>query len=255
MAQFESIVATALLDGIEISISEMIASLGIEDLGRLQGAAEVLKRITPFELILDPDVSIGDLGTPRVMKSARTPDKSQLEDRVLELGGRGESNTVEFKSSLIADMKRYASTGDLRPLENLEGECLKSVCAFMNSAGGTLLMGVDDTGRPCDGITHDLTLKNWSQDQWLLHWNNLIRSRFEDGMNVLPFVRSEMITLNSTPVCVVNALGRQAPTYLRRQKNAPLEFFVRLGPQSESLSLPAFYEYIRESPGRRRRPD
>lgn len=252
MAQFESLVATALMDGLETTLRELIEALGVTDLGQLQGTLEVLKRIEPFGLVLDPGVDVGDLTTARVMRTSRKPDALLLSERVAELAQRGESNTLEFKSSLIADMKRLAATSELHPLDALEGECLKSVCALLNSTGGTLLIGVDDSGASCNGIECDLKVKNWSEDQWMLHWNGLIKGRFDDGVTVLPFVQSEFATMDSHRVCVVTVLQRQRPAFVRRSKTADLEFFVRLGPQSESLALPAFYEYIRERLERQR---
>lgn len=247
MAQFESLVAAALLEGVEVTISELIETLGLKDQGSLQGTLEVIKRIEPFGLVLDPDAKVGELSTSRVLKSGKKPDDVILRDRCIEVMARGESNTVEFKSSLIADMKRLIATDQLHVLDALEGECLKTVCAFLNSGGGTLLIGVGDGGIPCGGISRDLELKGWDTDAWLLHWNALIKGRFEDGQSVLPFVRSALTEIEGERVCVVDVLRRERPAFVRRAKGADLEFFVRLGPQSESLSLPAFYEYISES--------
>lgn len=247
MGRFESLVASALLEGVEVTINELIEILGLKDQGALQGALEVLERIEQFGLVLDPQASIGELTTARVLKSGRKPDEAVLRDRCIGVMSRGESNTVEFKSSLIADMKRLTATGQLHALEALEGECLKTVCALLNSGGGTLLIGVDDEGIPCGGLTKDLEFKSWDTDAWLLHWNALIKGRFDDGLSVLPFVRSAITEIEGERICVVDVLRRERPAFVRRMKGADLEFFVRLGPQSESLSLPAFYEYISES--------
>ena len=53
----------------------------------------------------------------------------------------GESQTLEFKSSARWNV-RAAS-----PDKKLEHAITKTVCAFLNAEGGTLLIGVDDNGQ------------------------------------------------------------------------------------------------------------
>ena len=53
-----------------------------------------------------------------------------------------ESQKLEYKSSMRWNMKKNEKDS------NLEGEIAKELCAFMNSGGGDLLIGVDDSGNP-----------------------------------------------------------------------------------------------------------
>ena len=57
-----------------------------------------------------------------------------LEDMIAE----GESDELEFKSTLRWDLKEGTVS------KKLEEVVLKTVAAFANSQGGTLLIGVDD---------------------------------------------------------------------------------------------------------------
>ncbi len=59
---------------------------------------------------------------------------------IAEVAQMGESDRLEFKSSA-----RWNLRTDKRD-EAMEEVVAKTVAAFMNSAGGTLLLGVDDTG-------------------------------------------------------------------------------------------------------------
>lgn len=60
---------------------------------------------------------------------------------IAEVAKRGESDSLEFKSSARWNMR--AGKRD----DAMETVIAKTVAAFMNSGGGTLLIGVDDDGR------------------------------------------------------------------------------------------------------------
>jgi Putative DNA-binding domain len=61
------------------------------------------------------------------------------------LAALGESGTLEYKSSLRSPTKGEA-TPELRA--TLEAVIVKEVAAFLNAQGGTLLIGLDDDGKP-----------------------------------------------------------------------------------------------------------
>ena len=65
---------------------------------------------------------------------------SSAEDGVIQLLRTGESETLEFKSSLRWDAKRSQLN------KKLEEVVLKTIGAFNNSRGGILVIGVDDGG-------------------------------------------------------------------------------------------------------------
>ena len=69
-----------------------------------------------------------------------------MEDLIAE----GESDELEFKSSLRWDYKQEAVN------KRLEDVVVKSIAAFGNGQGGTLLIGVNDVGTPL-GLEHDYT--------------------------------------------------------------------------------------------------
>ena len=66
--------------------------------------------------------------------------QAALEQDVAALIAGGESGSVEFKSSLRWDLKKGERN------RALEGVILKTLAGFMNSEGGTLLIGVADDG-------------------------------------------------------------------------------------------------------------
>lgn len=92
---------------------------------------------------------------------------SSLEISTRQLIAQGENSPVEFKSTL----RRNLVTGndDVK----IEGAVLKTIAAFLNTDGGTLLVGISDDrrimGLGADGFA--------SADKAMLHLTNLIRGR------------------------------------------------------------------------------
>jgi serine/threonine protein kinase len=101
----------------------------------------------------------------------------------------GESNNVEFKSSLRhplgplpAPLKAQIDAG-VKTLDQVRQEVqkelqtaiTKNVAAFLNTNGGTLLVGVDDAGAVL-GIEHDFKYVGAKKnaDGWLLYLNKVI---------------------------------------------------------------------------------
>ena len=80
-----------------------------------------------------------------------------------DLIDEGESDELEFKSTLRWDIKEGAVN------KKLEEVILKTVAAFANSQGGTLLIGVDDQGTIL-GLEQDyLSLEGGNRDKFELH--------------------------------------------------------------------------------------
>ena len=80
---------------------------------------------------------------------------------------QGESASVEFKSTLRLNLR--TNEFDTR----MEMEVLRAVAAFLNTRGGTVLVGVDDSGTPI-GIDGDGFS---SEDQMQNHLMSLVRDR------------------------------------------------------------------------------
>ncbi|MDN3720964.1 putative DNA binding domain-containing protein [Roseibium salinum] len=88
-----------------------------------------------------------------------------------ELMERGETERVEFKSSLRWDVREeHVNRG-------LEKVIAKTIAGFFNADGGHLLIGVDDDGRPL-GLDHDLaTLKSPDLDAFERTVNDIVSKK------------------------------------------------------------------------------
>ena len=142
---------------------------------------------------------------------------------------QGESDYVEFKSTLRYNLK--ANKNDV----NIELASLKTVAAFLNTSGGTLLIGVTDNGN-IEGLDKDNFAKD---DKLLLHFTNLLRDKI--GQQTLGFVHFEIVEVNSRKILRVDVSKSNTPVFVTHQNNE--YFYVRSGPSTLSLKLSEFNKY------------
>ena len=95
---------------------------------------------------------------------------------IVELIGHGENHTLEFKETLQYNI--HTSQADA----NILHSSLKTIAGFLNADGGTLLIGVSDTG-DIKGLARDLSVlgRNADNDKFELKIRNCIsgqNSRF-----------------------------------------------------------------------------
>jgi hypothetical protein len=152
---------------------------------------------------------------------------------ITELIRLGESTVLEFKSTLQWDIKQAQANQNLRML------VLKTVVAFMNSQGGTLVIGVDDDGSVV-GLDRDLSLTANSRDRFEQLMASLIFERI--GPVFAPFTTARFEEADGKLVYVVDVERTPEPAFLRTEKGR--EFFVRIGNTSRSLDHEETHRYI-----------
>ncbi len=143
----------------------------------------------------------------------------------------GESEAVEFKSTLRINMH----TGNKDP--KMELAVLKTMAGFLNSNGGTLIVGVADDGSPV-GIEED-GFPN--EDKMSLHLINIIKSRM--GIPALTNINVNFDDYEDTRVMVVKC--HKSPTSVFVQDGDIQRFYVRTGPATTELSASQTQEYIK----------
>lgn len=149
-----------------------------------------------------------------------------------------ESASLEFKQTLGWDRQLH------KPNRELVRACVKTVCAFLNGTGGTLLIGVADSGE-ATGLEDDLQsfAYNKTLDGFELRFRNALFAGLDPEASHLvtlsfPFVRGVQI-------CRVDVERSSHPVFLVG-KGIPAQFYVRKGNTSRSLDVKQAYEYIRE---------
>ena len=148
-----------------------------------------------------------------------------------ELIREGESEFVEFKSSLR--FNKYTRKKD----RAIEMASLKTIAAFLNAEGGTLLVGVSDDHKIL-GLKDD---QFQNEDKLLLHLNKLIKDRI--GTLLIPFIDASVEELSGKFVLRIDCQASTIPAYV---KNGSSElFFIRTGPSTTNLQVSKIYDYIR----------
>ncbi|MCE7914560.1 MAG: DUF262 domain-containing protein [Nitrosomonas sp. PRO4] len=159
-----------------------------------------------------------------------------------EMIAEGEGDELEFKSSLRWDFKEQS------PNKKLEEVILKTIAAFANGQGGTLLIGVDDDGKilGLEGDYHALGGAN--RDKFELHLRNLL-----NGNLGMAFVTSKIKVafplIGESEICQVDIQPSTKPLVISvKDKNGqPQEkFYVRSGNSSQELSLNEMQAYLSE---------
>jgi type I restriction enzyme R subunit len=154
-----------------------------------------------------------------------------------ELIKRGESKTLEFKSTLRWNLKE-----DKQDDAKITHAVLKTVAAFLNTEGGDLLIGVAD-GRTIVGIEKD---RLDSDDKFMLHLAQVVRNGLGDRAGTC--IDPKMQIVDGKTVCVVSCQRSPEPVFLKWKgiEAAPEgDFFVRSGPGTVKLPPDSAKEYVR----------
>ena len=149
-----------------------------------------------------------------------------------ELIKQGENDYVEFKSTLRLNLR----TGNKD--KAMEMAVLKTMAAFLNTKGGTLLIGVEDSGNIL-GIEVD---KFPNHDKYLLHLTNLIK-RSISTLHA-EYIHFEFIEISGKYILRVDCDAATRPAYVADGEND--YFFIRTGPSTTKLRLSRVHEYIEE---------
>jgi predicted HTH transcriptional regulator len=121
----------------------------------------------------------------------------------------------------------------------LRKQVLKTIGAFLNSSGGTLVIGVEDNGEIL-GLTNDLSFTHNSIDKFLNLLSTLITD--EIGAEFSPFIKTRIEPINGQQVCVVDVYQAPQPAYLKSEKGS--ELYIRLGPTSRLLDTEEAVKYV-----------
>ncbi len=152
--------------------------------------------------------------------------------RLQECIRQGEGPGVEFKSTVRTNLQ----TG--KRGKEIELAWLKAVSAFLNTEGGTLLLGVVDSGEIC-GIKAD---EFDSSDHCLLHVKNLLNQHI--GAEFSGYIVTTIVDCPEGNVVMIECRPAGAAVFLKIGKNE--EFYVRSGPSSTKLTPSQTVSYMAE---------
>ena len=175
---------------------------------------------------------VQEAAKPVASAVAEPETASQVVDEpaVAEILRGGESSTVEFKSSLRMNLHTK------NPDAKIEHAVLKTIAAFLNSEGGTLVIGADDKGTPL-GIEAD---GFQSEDKMQQHLANLIRDRL--GVHHNLYIDSRIAECEGKRLLVVTCKRGKSPAYVKDGKAE--YFYVRSGTTTAELPASQIHDYV-----------
>jgi hypothetical protein len=202
----------------------------ISDVGRF--------RVYLDQNLLQPAVNIllEEKSEIQTFPARKTTLPIEREERVEDAIRKGESETLEFKSALTWDYKLSKQS------KEIETAIAKTLCAFMNSKGGTLIIGVDDTGQII-GVEKDLlSLSKPNRDGFEQKLIGLVNSFL--GKENAACAHLSWQDVEKKSVAIVKVDRSKRPVYLDLQGKS--EFYIRAGNSSQPLDVREATAYIQD---------
>ena len=232
--------ATTVGDVMTRSVISAEPEMSLEEAGQIM----LNKRIKKLPVIHPRDggkvlgiLSLTDIASlqPEIMRDfAKNSWELNAPPDVEELVALDEGPHLEFKASL-----RYNTKGKCVDLE-LEVNCLKTLCAFMNADGGELVIGVSDD-RNIVGLDHDYrTLPKPNRDGFENYMINQVSNKIGDLY--LRYVRFRFYEVDGMEVCRVTVQSSQAPAFLNHKGKQ--HFYVRTGNGSRPFEIADATKYM-----------
>jgi hypothetical protein len=173
-----------------------------------------------------------------VSKKIISQTKEQI--RIKSLIENGESSNVEFKSTL-----RYC-LHQKKPDKKVEHSSMKTIAAFINTNGGTLLIGVEDN-KNILGLEKDFsTLKksNNKIDLFQIHLDNLIENYL--GNQAFSFLNVLFHNIDGGLICEIKVNPNTKKHIMLKDiaEGGKEEFYIRRSASTIALSPTEMLEYI-----------
>ncbi len=154
-----------------------------------------------------------------------------------ELIEKDEQFDVEFKST--ARWNLHDGCKDKR----MEDAMVKTIAGFLNTDGGTLLIGIGDDGGVI-GLEHDLPLVKPANADGFVNWLTTHLINALTGPAVMR-TRARIDRLGDREVCRIDVADSSAPVVARMSDGAEA-FWVRMNNSTRSLSEAEVEVYVRD---------
>jgi hypothetical protein len=171
--------------------AQMVGLLGLQNgIQKLADDLHYCAKIARNDHAQNPDLA----STKRNGEVAKSQNLMPLSHLIAQ----GEGHTIEFKETLEYDVKTNNSSKDVLL------SSLKTIAGFLNATGGTLIIGVTDSGK-ITGIERDLsTMRHSNNDRF----EQKIRSCLKDRLSPQPIgkVNISFEKFNEGTICRVDVM-------------------------------------------------
>ena len=151
---------------------------------------------------------------------------------------QGESKWVEFKQTARVNIRTQ------QPDQAMEKEIIKTVAGFMNSSGGTLLIGVSDDGEVTGIETDYKTLgKKQNADSFAVWLNNRLDQAL--GPTAVASTTFSFDRFDTGTVCRVDVEPGTTPTF-ETSKQGDANLYIRLNNTTRRLNTEEAVDYVQK---------
>ncbi|MDE0522589.1 MAG: ATP-binding protein [Boseongicola sp.] len=171
------------------------------------------------------------------------------ESAVREQLARHESSSQEFKSTYWCDLQRrqHQSCATVQQLrsEAVKHSALKSIAGFLTTGGGTLFIGVNDSGEAL-GLQPDLSILQDNRrhvDQLINNIKTDVTQRFRDGNTVNDYIRIEAVEIDDVTILRLDVTSRRKLTFLAPAKG-DAQLFRRQDNRTISVQIYELEEFL-----------
>jgi hypothetical protein len=222
----------------EQTISAVSRALGFKSTsGQLRDVIATVLHQLIDTAVLSRRETLVDLG-PNAPVSDRKP---VVPSPVESLIAAGENEQLEFKQTLRWDIRQRA------PNKKLEDVVVKTIAAFANHEGGTLLMGVGDDGT-VTGLEPDIACLGGSRDKFEVHFTNLLNARFSQAFRATK-VKIGFPLLDEKLICRVDVQRSRTPVFVTTADQGGTvaeRLFVRSGNSTHEIPPSQIATFVRE---------
>ena len=158
-------------------------------------------------------------------------NEKRFEKEALNLISKGEGEKIEFKETLRYNIhtKQFDKA--------IVHSTLKNICAFLNTKGGTLFVGVSDDGE-IKGVKRDDFVTN---DKYLLFLNNHIKKQI--GSEFIPFISYDFHNISGEDILIIKCKESDREVFLKNSSDNE-EYYIRVGSASTVLEGSKLIGYI-----------
>jgi len=148
-----------------------------------------------------------------------------------------EDFAVEFKSTARWDIREN------RPNKAMEDSVVKTIAGFLNTDGGTLLIGIGPD-RGVVGLDHDYQRVRPPNGDGFVNWltTHLINAV---GQAAVMHTRSRIVTHESHEICRIDVARSPKPVWAKTSKDEQI-FFMRMNNSTRTMYGPELVEYVQE---------
>ena len=154
---------------------------------------------------------------------------------VEEIVANDEDYSVEFKSTARWDLREG------KPNKAMEDAVVKTVAGLLNTDGGTLLIGVDNSGTPV-GLDHDYQRVQPKNGDGFVNWltTHLINAL---GHTPVARIRARITTFQGKDICRVDVAGHTEPVWAKTSKETRI-FFARFNNSTRAIPDDEVNDYV-----------